>query len=447
MAAAGVAGWDDPAVDGGLPLDPDRARQIVTGSPDPIFVVTLDGRVEWANDAVSVLGWRPEEVVGRGAFDMLRPEDLQRAAATLLAVSRQDRPPVSTVPYDVRTGDGGWIECDVAGWLVGPAGAPEAIAVHVRPTRDARILRRVLERMLAGDDATVLVDELLDLLRHRADYARVLVWFVDEAGAARVAGDALDPRLGGADAADGSPWARARDDGVVALCREGVGLPDDIAALAVQAGLRDCLVAPVHAGDRHLATLTAWTIEGAPPAQLETYSVPLLRQLVELVLRWRRQARDLELAARRDPLTGLPNRRALDELALDADAPLGVLYVDLDGFKPVNDEHGHGTGDLVLQVVAARLAGAVRADDVVARMGGDEFGIVCPGADRAEVATLAARLIATVAEPIEVDGARVVVGCSIGAEVGPGSVAALLAAADHALYAAKDAGRGTLRWA
>ncbi|HYD10923.1 MAG TPA: GGDEF domain-containing protein, partial [Acidimicrobiales bacterium] len=115
-----------------------------------------------------------------------------------------------------------------------------------------------------------------------------------------------------------------------------------------------------------------------------------------------------------------------------------------DGFKPVNDAHGHAVGDDVLVVAAQRLRSAVRPDDVVGRFGGDEFVVFLPGADVETARTVGERLVLTIAEPVRVGGVEVVIGTSVGI-VGSAPQRSLdeqLRRADAALYAAKRAGRG-----
>jgi diguanylate cyclase (GGDEF)-like protein len=159
----------------------------------------------------------------------------------------------------------------------------------------------------------------------------------------------------------------------------------------------------------------------------------------------------LELAER-DALTGLLNRAGFESYLARAagkggDA-LALLYVDLDRFKPVNDNHGHAAGDEVLRMFAGRLQELVRPSDAIARLGGDEFAIALAGVrDRSRAETIAQAIVDAAARPFTVGGALEV---SIGASVGvalqevPGSDwHGLVARADAMLYKAKERGRGT----
>ncbi|MGC2855396.1 diguanylate cyclase domain-containing protein [Novispirillum sp. DQ9] len=159
----------------------------------------------------------------------------------------------------------------------------------------------------------------------------------------------------------------------------------------------------------------------------------------------------LALQATHDHLTGLPNRFLyLDRVdsALRTAQRYGVrcsvLYVDLDGFKPVNDTFGHAAGDRVLQGVARRLSDAVRSSDTVARLGGDEFAVLLPDCAPADAIAMAAKVVATLAAPFELPEGEANVSASVGVatfpEDGP-DARLLLKAADEAMYAAKRGGK------
>jgi diguanylate cyclase len=164
---------------------------------------------------------------------------------------------------------------------------------------------------------------------------------------------------------------------------------------------------------------------------------------------------ELMHAALHDALTDLPNRASfetrLDEATRQArahDGKVAVLYVDLDGFKPVNDVLGHHVGDEVLRQVAQRLRTGLREDDFVARIGGDEFVLVSQGPmDRVAAGRLAQRIVDAVALPISVAGQDIHVSASVGVALFPddGDERRVLVCADAAMYAAKHAGRNTWR--
>ena len=153
----------------------------------------------------------------------------------------------------------------------------------------------------------------------------------------------------------------------------------------------------------------------------------------------------------RDPLTGLANRTLFEERlrgALSRDArtggSTGVLFLDLDGFKDVNDHHGHAVGDAVLRAVADRLTAGVRPADTVARLGGDEFVVLVEGATPAGMSALVARLTEAVQAPLAFRGETLDVGVSVGmalADEGSADPASLVAEADKRMYDAKRSAR------
>ena len=162
----------------------------------------------------------------------------------------------------------------------------------------------------------------------------------------------------------------------------------------------------------------------------------------------------VEQQAKTDPLTHLGNRRGFEERAeahltrsKSSRTPyiFGLLMLDLDRFKSINDQHGHLTGDSILKLFAHRLSGGVRPTDYVARLGGDEFAILVDDTDDLNLSKLAERLVRVVAEPMEINGHSFEIGCSLGAtrvRSGDSTVENLIARADAALYDAKYRGRG-----
>jgi diguanylate cyclase (GGDEF)-like protein/PAS domain S-box-containing protein len=158
-----------------------------------------------------------------------------------------------------------------------------------------------------------------------------------------------------------------------------------------------------------------------------------------------------------DVLSGLPNRGRVRQLlgealrgAASGNVPCAIMFLDLDGFKPVNDTFGHPKGDAVLRAVAKRLVDEVASNGTVGRMGGDEFAIVINDAQsRKKVEQLADRIIQAIKEPYMIDQTEIRIGVSIGCAFGPidgATVDDLILKADLALYQAKDAGRGVARY-
>ncbi len=168
----------------------------------------------------------------------------------------------------------------------------------------------------------------------------------------------------------------------------------------------------------------------------------------------RREEARLRLASQTDALTQLLNRAgfeegARDELAGVAGQRVALLYLDLDKFKPVNDQHGHPTGDALLKAVALRLRHALRPNDLVARLGGDEFAVLLPQVHEAQAAAaVSAKLLQAISAPYHIGELELEIGVSIGycvATTGTVSLEQLVEKADASLYEAKRAGRACWR--
>ncbi|WP_284975513.1 EAL domain-containing protein [Arthrobacter sp. efr-133-TYG-104] len=170
------------------------------------------------------------------------------------------------------------------------------------------------------------------------------------------------------------------------------------------------------------------------------------------------QLNDARLAmqhmAMTDPLTGLSNRSAFSAALAEAQAAEletstkpAILLLDMDGFKAINDSLGHTIGDKVLEAIARRISGAVREQDMVARMGGDEFAVLLPGVSPAMAASVGNRILAALDGPIEIEGHHLRCGASMGLRMADPGVSAddLMMEVDIAMYESKADGRGKLK--
>jgi diguanylate cyclase (GGDEF)-like protein/PAS domain S-box-containing protein len=197
------------------------------------------------------------------------------------------------------------------------------------------------------------------------------------------------------------------------------------------------------------AQLTSSWVEGTPDGD-PPHVVTIVEDITE------RKALEAALVHRslHDPLTGLPNRILFGDRLRHAlergnreRTPTCVLGIDLDGFKEINDRHGHPVGDAVLVGFAERLTSVLRSSDTAARVGGDEFSIVCENSERADAESLADRLRNTLTEPLSIGEVTVPLGMSIGIGTVAGGTdpelayELLIREADDAMYADKTARR------
>jgi diguanylate cyclase (GGDEF)-like protein len=254
------------------------------------------------------------------------------------------------------------------------------------------------------------------------------------------------------------PWITAVADGALGARVQATvslvpDLPPEVGAPLAAAGYLECWATPIVVNNRVTGALAAASRATTLPGTTMRQRLRRARDVSELAFIRRDYEDQLRHAAMHDRLTNIPNRArsfdALEHGVGQRGGPLtGVLYLDLDGFKPLNDTYGHAFGDDVLVEVANRINGALRPHDLAARLGGDEFAVLLEGlTDHEEADAIAERLCAVVAAPMDIAGVRASVGVSIGAAIGPteGDRATLLNAADQAMYEAKRAGKGAVR--
>lgn len=187
------------------------------------------------------------------------------------------------------------------------------------------------------------------------------------------------------------------------------------------------------------------------PVQLGALDLKEADEVGRALTKASRLLQSAEYQAHHDMLTGLANRALFGEIVNQQLAvcrrsamPLALIYIDLDGFKAVNDQHGHGTGDDLLRAVSTRLGLCVRDADFVARLGGDEFAAVLMHADAAAATTVAAKLVESLAAPYVIGALTLEISASIGVAPYPDcgdSLEQLVQSADQAMYQAKSEGR------
>jgi diguanylate cyclase (GGDEF)-like protein/PAS domain S-box-containing protein len=213
-------------------------------------------------------------------------------------------------------------------------------------------------------------------------------------------------------------------------------------------------------------TTLANVTRGGRTVHCEWYNTPLVdssdkvigyASLVQDITERLNTERTIHYMAHHDALTGMPNRRLMQDRLHQAimaarrkQRHVGVLFIDLDRFKVVNDTLGHDTGDFILKEIARRLVSCVREVDTVSREGGDEFVVILPDLERPEHARVVAdKILRELARPVEIGGHDIHVTPSIGISHYPNDatdVQQLLKQADNAMYQAKDAGRNTVRF-
>ena len=390
---------------------------VMRAMADPVIAVGPDTTLLWGNRAAEERYGAPlESLLGNTAAELVHPDDLDTALLSLASVV--EKPVGTLVEIRIRDASGAysWFEVRGRRWESGPDGA---VVLALREITD----RRQWEISL-GDT---------DMLGAILDHLPVIAMVVDADGTLRGANRALTRTLHLAlEDVRGRPVTDlVAPDEVDRVARELAGASTESRATQLEARLRRIDGSEVPVALSVVNLLDDRAVEGLLITAADITSLVLAR-------------RELHRRASTDDLTELPNRASLrahlERVLSTGDPDHTVLFADVDDLKAVNDHFGHRAGDTVLRAVAKRLQAATRANDLVARLAGDEFVIVVGTADPTTVATLVERITSVMAEPIAlIDGRRVPVSMSVGiADVTPTLTADdLLAAADAAMYVAK----------
>jgi diguanylate cyclase (GGDEF)-like protein len=425
--------------------------------------VALDreGRVRFANPAAERLTGRTiGEGEGTSFADYLDPASVQLAWQL---IEEQDVRGDFGLPmvWAVRRPDGGTVHLEVGAHLYFDEPGFDGMVLRLRPYDSERCFEHFVASLARLESIERTLGSIVRWLEILLGDGRVAVtWGWNGRCWEDAVSSALPAALDGThcDGEPVPPWVTAAVTRKIAVAEDLTALPEPIATEAAALGLEACWALPVSIppDDDLAAAMVMW--RRTPGGPFLSHSGALDQAVAACALTFERQRSDLLLrrSARTDGLTGVANRVAFFEQLARASAgrPEGtaVLYLDLDGFKQVNDGHGHLHGDRALCAVADALGEAVGPPDLLARLGGDEFAVLCPAVTRrSDVEDLADRLVAAVRSIDDVDGVPLTLGLSIGValgadlEVGEGNEEAtdrLVGAADRALYRAKALGGG-----
>ena len=410
----------------------DLHRMLMSHTSDVIALTTpTEARYAWVSpSAARVLGWEYDKLVGRTVYDFIHPEDAAAVRATRQALLGDEEQVSVTCRYRRPAGGFIWVEGEIRrvrdadGSIMGLLSTVRDVTERKRLEAELSRARTTFElafsaapigmALVSVDGRFLRVNEALCKLLGRDDESLLRltyrdITYADDLGDSN---DLLKSMLDGT-ASDGRLEKRfVHPDGSIvwgllalALVRDGDGRP------------RFFIAQTEDVTDRKNAQ------------------------------------REIERLATVDALTGLPNRLLLMDrlqhaltLARRSGWLVGVVFVDLDRFKEVNDTFGHEVGDDLLRQVAGRLDGASRVGDTTTRLGADEFVVLCEQVTAAdEVAQLAGRIRAAVARPFRVLGHEVRITASVGVTVGDSvSGESLLQDADRSMYAAKRSGPGRI---
>ena len=400
-----------------------RYKSLFEQHPDAVYSIDLQGRYTSHNDATVVMGgFSFPNLVGRHASDPIHPDDLPLVTEHFLAAIAGE---AQVYECRLRGDDGRVLHAHVTnlpivvdGKVTGVYGITRDVTDRVRADRKLEISRQRYKALYdRNPDAVFSLD--IDGRFRRGNL-----------GCVELSGYPGGELYGVHHLQLIAPDDRAAVGAHIARAFDGEAVDYECRLVRKDGSLVDCRV-----------TAMPIVVDG---------EVTGVYGVAKDMTAQRELERELRRRARSDALTGLPNREELFEQlssALHASAPVRLLFLDLDRFKAVNDELGHAVGDGLLRSVVARIAGAVRGEDLVTRFAGDEFVVLlAPGTSEEAADAIAARVLDAVRAPYRIDGHDLSVTASLGLAVsdpGDGPVD-LLRRADTAMYDAKATGRDRL---
>lgn len=401
-------------------------RELLSSSNQVIAVIDRETMVRWISPSAALYDLAP---VGQSIIELIHPEDLERATQAFDGAidDPQFRPSLmanAIVPLRIVTNRGP-VPFEVSGrWASDDQGREWMIAIlHEVSTRAAT--DAVLRQLAEGSDEMSSIDAVL--------------------GAARTFGGVTHAQV---------IWTRGRASATagdfgsdVAAMNDRFGDFTDLKAPGVEIEGENSdwgQAMPILAGTHRVGTVLVLGVGMAPsPSFVAGVMSPLL-SIAALAIRRSQELAQLEMQATTDEVTGLLNRYSFFE-ELDAfEGPGGLMFVDLDAFKSVNDRFGHGVGDQLLQLVGRRLQEIVKQNDTVSRIGGDEFVVLCPGASLDDMRMAGEAVVAALNQSFWIQEFTVDCGASVGSAHTSGAVPGrvLLAEADRVLLDAKAEGKG-----
>ncbi len=408
-----------------------RFRSLFTFNSDAIYSFDLDGNFKQANDAtLELTGLTHEEINELHFSNVIFAEDLERTQQHFMLAQKG-------IPqrYEIRivNNQGEQLHLDVANLpimvdeqIAGVFGIAKNITESKKAEKQLRLFKRSVESSFNG---IVIVDALAEDMP---------VTYVN-AGFERITGYSSDEIIG-----RNCRFLQGNERGQPGLNVIRQGLVDDSEIHSVLRNFRkngspfwnDLYISPIHDDEGKV-----------------THYVGIQNDISEE----RRYQEELSFNSSHDVLTGLPNRTLLqDRLSQGCQVSrryeryIAVMFIDLDGFKQINDSNGHHCGDQILVEVSSRLGEQVRAGDTVARIGGDEFVVLLPDlAQEEDVLPVAERILLALSKPYEIDGAIFQTSASIGITLNDGCIEnpmELIQEADMAMYKAKQEGRNNYQW-